>query len=225
MTNEQKLKAGWFSEVPSDLAEGMLSLGSWIQFERGDIVYGLGDVKTDLLGIASGSLSMQIAMGEHEHRLAHICGPGFWLGDVEFVSGAPRMMEVEATEDLLLFRIRRDDFMELARSFPDAWRWIALLAVQHIATAVGAADDLMLRAPEKRVAATLLRLFGYRFAHPTSKPLETIYLNQLELAVAVNLSRAATGKVLREMAREGEIITDYGSITICNAEALAARLV
>ena len=224
MKREEALQAGWFGELPEDVSDGICSIGEWVRFDKGDIIFEHGAEEADLYGLASGSICMHIAMGEHEQRLAHICGPGFWFGDFEFVSGASRMMAVEAAEDVLLLRVRRSDFLKLAKVQPDIWRWIALLAVQHITIAVGAADDLMLPSVKKRVAAVLLRLSGRRFAHPASKPMSTIYLTQLELAVAANLSRAAAGKILREMAESGAIKIDYGSIRILNPVALAAKL-
>ncbi|MEY8099993.1 helix-turn-helix domain-containing protein, partial [Falsihalocynthiibacter sp. S25ZX9] len=67
------------------------------------------------------------------------------------------------------------------------------------------ADDLMLSAPQKRMASVLLRLSGNRLGHQRSPPIKAIPATQQELAVAANLSRASAGSILREMERNGEI--------------------
>ncbi|WP_193142747.1 MULTISPECIES: Crp/Fnr family transcriptional regulator [unclassified Meridianimarinicoccus] len=224
MADHTHLKSGWLGDVPAPLADSILSLGSWVRVPAGEIVFRIGDEAGDLFGIASGSIGMHIAMNEHEQRVAHICGPGFWFGDFELVTGLQRIMEIDANEDLLLLRVTRTAFLEMAGAEPEIWRWIAVLAVQHGMLAMGAADDLMLASAEARVVALLLRLTGHRLNHPASPPLESIRITQQELAVAANLSRTATGTILRKLKRNGEIHMDYGVIAVRNPEALQARL-
>jgi CRP-like cAMP-binding protein len=224
MTDYSSLRAGWLGDLPQDFADAFLKIGRWVQINSGLIIYGIGSNNTNLYGIASGTARMQMAINEHEQRLSHIIGPGFWFGENELVSGSPRLLEFEAATDLLLFKITRNDFLQLSREFPDAWKWIALLAGQHLITAIGAADDLMLSAPQKRMASVLLRLSGNRLGHPQSPPIKAIPATQHELAVAANLSRASAGSILREMERNGEISIGYGNLVICNSDALSARL-
>ena len=211
---DKPLRSGWLGDLPEDFIESFLALGSWVRVPAGGVVYGVGAKGSDLYGIASGVARLHIALNEHEQRLAHFCGPGFWFGDFEF----------DAAEDLLLLRIQRRDFVKFAGSKPDAWRWIALLVAQHAALALSAADDLMLPSAEKRLVATILRLSGRRYAHPASAPLPAIPITQQDLAVASNLSRSSAGSILRELQQAGEISIDYGKIIIQNAEALSIRL-
>jgi CRP-like cAMP-binding protein len=224
MQEHKSLKSGWLSDVPAPFADSLLSLGSWLRCSAGEVVFRNGDPAGDLFGIASGAIRMHIAMNEHEQRVAHVCGPGFWFGDFELVTGTPRIMEIDANDELLLMRVARSSFLEMAEAHPEAWRWIALLAVQHGMLAIGAADDLMLASAEARVVAILLRLTGHRLNHPASPSLPSVRITQQELAVASNLSRTATGGILRELKRSGEISIDYGVIAIRDPKALATRL-
>ncbi len=224
MFPRERLKAGWLSDLPKDFVGRFLALGSWVRIPSGDIVYGVGDEEGALYGIASGLARLHIALNEHEQRLAHLCGPGFWFGDFELVTNTPRTMEFDAAEDLLLLRIQRNDFVRFASTDPEAWRWIAVLVAQHASLAVSAADDLMLRSAEKRLVAALLRLSGRRFAHPASVPLTAVPITQLDLAVAANLSRSSAGSILRRLGQAREISIDYGKIIIHDSEALASRL-
>jgi CRP-like cAMP-binding protein len=224
MTKDNKLQSGWLGDLPRDFVDEFIKIGKWVHMDQGQIVYCNGDAGTELYGIAHGTARMQIAMNEHEQRLGHIIGPGFWFGDNEFILGLPRIMEIEAATDLLLLQIERNDFLQLAQDFPDAWRWISILAAQHLIIAVGAVDDLMLSSSKKRVAAVLLRFTGRRLGHPKSPPIDVIPATQQDMAIATNLSRSSVGSILREMERKGDISIEYGAIVIRDAIALEARL-
>lgn len=224
MTDLMNLYAGWLGDLPKDFAKSFVAIGRWVPIEQGQIVYCNGDTSLDLLGVSRGTARMQIAMNEHEQRVGHVIGPGFWFGEVEFVSGVPRIMEIEASSDLLLLQVTRTDFQHLAVTYPEAWRWISLLVVQHLTIAAGAADDLMLPSSSKRLAAVLLRLSGHRLGHPNSPKIDFVPATQQEIATAANLSRASTGKILREMEGCGELSIEYGALVIRDATSLAARL-
>jgi CRP/FNR family transcriptional regulator, cyclic AMP receptor protein len=224
MSDLTNLYAGWLGDLPGDFSQSLVAIGRRIQLDPGQIVFCNGDVDTDIYGISHGTARMQIAMNEHEQRLGHIIGPGFWFGDNEFVSGFPRIMEIEAATELHLLQISRSDFLQLALDFSEAWRWIALLLAQHLIISVGAADDLMLASSEKRLAAVLLRFSGYRLGHPNSPLVEVIPATQQEIAVATNLSRASAGRILREMEENGEISIEYGALVIRDLSTLMARL-
>lgn len=224
MTAANALMAGWMGDIPSEIAARLLDVGSRVSLPAGTMVYAHGASDMDLYGIQSGTARMHIAMNEHEQRVAHICGPGFWFGEAELISESDRIMEVEAAEELVLHRVRSADFLCLCVTFPDLWRRIGLLSVQHLGLVIGAVDDLMLPSAEKRLAAVLLRLSGYRLAHPNSPPHPTIYITQEDLSVATNLSRASAGRLLREMATAGDIEIFYGSLRILNPDALQTRM-
>lgn len=201
-----------------------MALGRRVQFDRGQIIYGIGADGTDLYGIAVGTARMHMAIDEHEQRLSHVIGPGFRFGESEFTSGIPRVLEYEAATDMVLLQVTGNDFNRLAQGFPDTWKWVALLAGQHLITAMGAADDLMLQSSGKRLAAVLLRLSGNRLGHPASPANNAIPATQQELAVAANLSRASAGRILRKTELAGEISIEYGALMILDANALTARI-
>ena len=224
MTKVEKLQSGWLGDLPRDFVDEFIKIGQWVHLDQGQIVYCNGDDGTELYGVADGTARMHMAMNEHEQRLSHTIGPGFWFGENEFVSGTPRMLEFEAATEMLLLQVTCYDFQQLAQEIPDTWRWIALLAGQHLITAIGAADDLMLSSSKKRVAAVLLRFTGRRLGHPKSPPIDVIPATQQDLADATNLSRSSVGNILREMERNVEISIEYGATVIRDAKALEARL-
>jgi CRP-like cAMP-binding protein len=224
MKNVANLSTGWLGDLPQAFVERLVAIGRWVRKDQGQIIYGIGSDDTNLYGIASGTARMQMAINEHEQRLSHVIGPGFWFGENELVSGEARMLEFAAATGMSLLQITRTDFQNLARDVPDAWRWIALLAGQHLITAIGAADDLMLPSSEKRLAAVLLRLSGNRLGHPRSPSIAVIPVTQQELAIAANLSRASAGRILRKLETSGEISLEYRAVMIRDFNALSARI-
>ena len=86
------------------------------------------------------------------------------------------------------------------------------------------AADLLLRDPEQRTAAMLLRLAGLRngmFLKPHQVP---IHLSHEKLGQLVNLSRNAIGPILKSFENKGYLTVAYRSIDIQDAAGLAALL-
>jgi CRP/FNR family cyclic AMP-dependent transcriptional regulator len=106
---------------------------------------------------------------------------------------------------------------------PTAWRCIALLTTLHLDTAVGAADDLMIRDNTLRLVAILLRLGGCRVGDVADDPIE-IHANQEELAAMANMARMTAGAILRRLAQEGRIDLSYRHLRILDPGALRAML-
>lgn len=225
MIDAEPLKSGWLGEMPRDFVDDVLSIGHWVQFKKNEVIYWHGAESNDLFGVASGHVRLHIAMNEHEQRVAHIVGPGFWFGENELILKSSRIMEMAAGSDLKLFKVPSDGFYRLAEKKPCVWKHLAALAAQHQILAIGAADDLLLSSAEKRIAAVLLRLSGNRLNHALSPAYFEIPITQQEFSVAANLSRATAGRLLREMASRGEILIEYGRIQIKKKETLEAILV
>ena len=86
--------------------------------------------------------------------------------------------------------------------------------------AMGAAHDLMLRDPQQRCAATLLRLAGLRHAPP--RPIGPVELDitQTDLAHMTNLSRNSVGAILRSLRDERVLEVEYGQLLIHDPQKL-----
>ena len=120
MVPNDALKSGWLRYLQPEFFDSFLSLGNWVRIGAGNLVYGIGAEETDHYGVASGLVRIHVVMNENEQKIALICGPGFWFGEFEFVTGSPRYMDIDAGEDAVLMRVRRTGFMRLAIDFPDA---------------------------------------------------------------------------------------------------------
>ncbi len=222
MENETRSVAlsGWLGNATPAFADALLQTGSLKGFQNGDVVYGLDQLQDCLWCVVSGLARFSITMNEQPPRFAHVAGPGFWFGEVELTTRSPRIIEVEAHGDTVLLMVSRADFHRIASEINDAWREVARLAVANLALAIGAADDLMIRDPKRRLAAVLLRLASHRNAFQGVAPIPFIPATQSEIAEAANLSRASAAAILAELVESGAIVTEYRRIRLTDPERL-----
>ena len=220
----ETLQSGWFGELPPEIQHYLISIGRSEKATSGDTVFDVGAEGRDLYGVIDGSIRLLVASNEHHPRFAHLVCPGSWFGENELVTRSPRLMEAQAAEDSLLLRISAFELERSSRNHPDIWRWIARLSAQQTMLAISAADDLMLRNPQMRIAALLLRLSGQRGCHHDTKPRHRISASQQEISEALNLSLSGTGRLLRQLDREQIIRLHYGNLTIEDNQNLARLL-
>jgi CRP-like cAMP-binding protein len=226
VTNDQlaALLAGWLSELPATLAGNLILRGKEVELAARQTVYKVGDETRSMWCILSGAVRMNIATNDNEHRFGHLITPGFWFGEYELLTGHPRLIEMQCALPTRLMRFAHSDVEEVAKADPSLWRWIALLSAQHTLLALSAADDLLLKDPARRCAALLLRLAGYRAAHPATLPIDVLPLSQNDITEALNMSRSSTGAILRQMEREGSVKLEYGSIRLLDVARLKAAV-
>jgi len=218
------LTTGWLAQADPALRQELLEAGQTRRFIDGAMIYSFGSEEFCLWGVVSGIVRLFVAMNEQEPKFAHCAGPGFWFGEVPVITGLTRAMQAMTFGDTKLCAIDRIAVASIARRNPDAWRAVAMLSVMNELTAIGAAEDLMIRDSRKRLVAVLLRFAGRRNAFQGAAPIPTVAVTQLELAEASSLSRSSTTAILRDLAQRGMIRTDYRTIKILNARALSECL-
>ena len=222
--SERVLTSGWLGQVEAELRRDFLRAAKPRQFGHGAPIYGFEDEQACLLGVASGLVRLYVAMNEQLPRLAHVGGPGFWFGDAPVVLGGGRAMRATAVGETRLYCIERSAISSLATRYPEAWLAVARLVVMNELSAIGAGEDLMIRASRRRLVAVLLRFSGRRNAFQGTAPYDVVPVTHHELADASCLSRSSAALILKELVERGVIRTDYGSITILDAEALESML-
>lgn len=214
------LKSGWLARVPSGVADLLVGSASPVRFGEGETVYGFGQRQNRLFGVVSGTVRMWVTMNEQEPRFGHIAGPGFWFGETELVTGKAGIMEMAAYGETLLYAIDRPSIDRLGETIPGIWQAIALLAVMNQGTAIGAADDLLIRNSEQRLAAVLLRLSSRRSAFQGVPPLDRLPVTRAELAEVSSLSQSTTAALVADFVRSGLIRTGYREIVLENPAGL-----
>jgi CRP-like cAMP-binding protein len=222
--SQATLSTGWIARMPPELRREILEGGRLRTFPDGAMIYAFEQEGTCLWGVVSGHVRFLVTMNEQDPRFAHCAGPGFWFGEIPVILGGTRAMQAMVFGETKLCAVDVNLIASLAHRDPAVWRWVAALSVMNEMTAIGAADDLMVRDSRKRLIAVLLRLAGHRNAFQGAAPIATLPLTQVELAEASSLSRSSATMILGALSRKGLIRTDYRTIVILDPEALKAML-
>jgi CRP-like cAMP-binding protein len=214
----------WLSKADPAIRQGFLEACTLRHFVDGEMIYGFEQKQTCLWGVVSGSIRMFVAMSEQDPRFAHCAGPGFWFGAAPVITGETRSMQAVASGPVRLCSIDRSVVVNMAEKNPEVWRTVAMLSLINQMTAIGTAEDLMMRSPRKRLVATLLRMAGWRHGFQGALPMKTVPMTQLELAEASSLSRSSAAVIMKDLGDKGLVRTDYRSIAILDAPALKQLL-
>ena len=214
---------GWLKLVPENFREAILTKSFVRTYDRGEQFYRIDDPSGGMFGLASGGVALEVAPGSRAPYVGHFMLPGTWLGQAAVITRQPRRVGVIATRPSTVLVLPTSEFLAIAAGNPEAWRWLALLTVLHNDLAVSVSDDLMIRDPQIRATAILLRLAGCRGGHLDLPEPSEIDLSQEQLARLTNLSRTTLGEMLRQYEEAGWISQSYRRLTVLAPENLLKR--
>jgi len=215
---------GWLSMTPPSFQRAVLDRCLLLTFRAGDSVYRLGDPPGGMFGLVSGGLGVAVGQGECSPYIGHFALPGAWFGEAAAITRQPRRIGLSATRDTQMLHLPLPKIDEIVTDDPTAWRWLALVTVSHLDTAITACDDLMLRDHVKRCIALLLRLGGCRRMTPPGVATVDIDIRQDEIATLANVARTTAGKVLGALEVQGHIAQSYRRVRLLAPDALRAML-
>ena len=213
-------RVGWLSRTPDEFRLNLLGRCRFMKVGEGELVYGLDDPPGGIYGVASGSVAITMAPQERGPYFAHLMGIGSWFGLAAAMHKQSRIVGMKATRPSKLLLLPMTEFDALVTENPGSWRHFTAMALMNASIATNAADDLLIRDSSRRCIASLLRLAGLRNGSGLTPALGEVDVTQEELANLSNLSRNATGLLLRDMEKRGYIELAYKSIRILNAAAL-----
>ena len=217
-------REGWLSFTPPPFRQTVLGHCKLEALKAGATIYSVGDPPGGMYGLVRGSFALSIAPGERGPYVAHFARPGTWVGEAAAFTEQPRRISLAVTRDLKFLHLPLPAIREIVTADPGAWRFFGLAAIAHNDTAIGAADDLLIRDHVKRSVAVLLRLGGCRYLTPSgSSPIE-IDVSQEDLAVMTNLARTTAGSVLRTFEASGHIKVSYRRVSILAPDKLREML-
>ncbi len=217
-------RQGWLSFPPPPFRQKVLERCLFEAFTAGATIYSVGDPPGGMYGLVAGKLAISIAPGERGPYVAHFARPGTWFGEAAAFTEQPRRIGLSATRETEVLHLPLHAIREIVAADPGAWRWFGLASIAHIDTAIGGADDLLIRDHAKRFIAVLLRLGGCRYATPAGGDTIEIDVNQEDLAAMTNLARTTAGALLQKLHAAGHVEVGYRSVRIRAPDRLRAML-
>jgi CRP/FNR family cyclic AMP-dependent transcriptional regulator len=205
---------GWLRHTPAKFSAEVISQLVQQNFDAGASLYLQGDEAGGVYYVVDGAVVVSIALGEVGPFVVHVGHAGSWFGEAAIITGQPRRVGLLARRATQAFFLPLPAIRKIVNDDPAAWRYFALLAVMNTDLALSSGMDLLIRDHDKRLVALLLRLGNCRLASPNDGHLSTIDVSQEDLAEMANLSRNATGAVLRSLEKKGLIDRSYRQIRI-----------
>jgi|JI10StandDraft_1071094.scaffolds.fasta_scaffold10315_8 CRP/FNR family cyclic AMP-dependent transcriptional regulator len=212
-------RSPWLAAQPADFAQALLDAAQWREIDIGTTFNIGGDAAGGIWGLARGQVDVASAVSAPDTPLGDIYLPGQWAG-IGPIFGQTRAGDCVARLPSLIAQLPQVRLLALLEAHPAWWQCIGALAVALTFRYGGAAGDLLIRDPRRRVVAVLLRLGNCRWNDPEA-PVSIVF-TQDQIAAAANLSRHPAGAILRDLEACGLLAIGYRSLTIRDAAALRA---
>jgi CRP-like cAMP-binding protein len=211
------LRRGWLSRSELEFQQAFLSICRLRRFNARETLYAAGDEPGGIFGIVHGSVAVSIPMVTSEMHFVHLFQPGFWFGEGSIMTNEPRRVSAVARTDVTVAYAPIGSLRTLLSRNPEWWRMIGCLSIDLNDFMIASGDDLMIREPERRCIATILRVCGCRFEDPEADVIVTASISHEELANMANLAR--NGIDLLPFIEEQLRVTYCLTITFCRIAA------
>ncbi len=160
-----------------------------------------------------------------ERSLVSIQRAGGVFGDVPLLCGVGLPFDAVARSDSRLLLVREEDLLDLLAEHPAiGLRWLSS-AVRRLEHANRRLASLTTGDVAERVVVLLADEIVGRGPVTATGPVSTavVDLTQAEIAALLGASRQAVNRVLRDLAGEGVLHTDYGRVVVDDPAAVVAR--
>ncbi|QMW21502.1 Crp/Fnr family transcriptional regulator [Sandaracinobacteroides saxicola] len=214
-------RQGWLAACPAPFRLWMVERLEWRRYPAGSGITHAGDTEGALYCVGSGQMMFVSGISAADIGIGHFGLPGSWWGQAPVMNGK-RMGSATAYGDSLFGALRRPALLARLAEHPAEWQCMMIGMTEIFTTTAGAHSDLLISSSVRRVAATILRLGGWRHRLFKVDPPASFLCTHEQLAGAAALSRNTVGKHIRAFEEAGLIDARYGSIAILDRRGLRA---
>ncbi len=201
----------WFTALNRAQQQHLLSLGRKRQLSAGQPLFSRGDAFCGIYVLLAGQLLISGLHQSGRQALLTLLTPGQWLGEIALFDQKPRTHDAAALEDTVLWHIPRAALQQLVSTEPLWWQAFGQLLTSKLRQVFVELEDRTVLSAEQRLARRLCQL---------SQQQANVPLQQEQLGQLLSLSRQTINQLLRQLAAQGLIQTQYGGITVLNRPAL-----
>ena len=212
-----------FSELSDKDLEKIIQVASKQKYHKDNLILLEEEVGSTMFIILNGRVKISRISDDGREVILSILSDGDFFGEMSLLDGHTRSANVTAIEESELMVIRREEFLQMLRDFPQ----IAINLLKELAQRIRKSDEhiksLSLQDATGRVASTLLRIaedsgvFRKGQVEIAELPL------QQDLANMAGTSRETISRVIKSLCEDGFLQKTSGKIIILDYENFRMR--
>lgn len=212
-----------FSELSDRDLDRIIYLASRQKYHKDNMILIEEEIGSTMFIILSGRVKISRISDDGREVILSILSDGDFFGEMSLLDGHTRSANVTATEGSELLVIRREQFLQMLKDFPQ----IAINLLKELAQRIRKSDEhiksLSLQDATGRVATTLLRIaedsgmFRKGQVEISELPL------QQDLANMAGTSRETISRVIKSLTEDGFLKKQSGKIIILDYERFRLR--
>ncbi|UCF63394.1 MAG: Crp/Fnr family transcriptional regulator [bacterium] len=212
-----------FSEMNDRDLDKIIHLASKQKYHKDNLILIEEEIGSTMFIILSGRVKISRISDDGREVILSILSDGDFFGEMSLLDGHTRSANVTATEESELLVIRREEFLQMLKDFPQ----IAINLLKELAQRIRKSDEhiksLSLQDATGRVATTLLRIAEDSGVFRKGQ-VEILELPlQQDLANMAGTSRETISRVIKSLTEDGYLKKQGGKIIILDYEKFRVR--
>ncbi|MGI1660940.1 Crp/Fnr family transcriptional regulator [Palleronia sp. KMU-117] len=217
------LRRGWLAAQAPALQSAVLKKARLVSYPAGDFLFHAGDDPGGIYGVVRGGVGIHVPSFTGEVLLSHVARTGVWFGYGPLMSGQSRTLTFSLLEATEVYHVPLAALDEIERTAPENARAIHAISDFGVAVSMSVVGTLQIRDPDRRIAATLLRVAPPAEDLSPGEPHEVL-LTQTQLAELANAGRQQVNRALKRMEARGWLTASYGRIVFTDLGGVTAWL-
>lgn len=206
----ESLTAQWGELLTPEEFEELAAQGHQVSYPAGAVVIRQGEHQDFVLYIVKGYTK---AVLPATNEIPEIHGPGYVVGELASLTGAPRSADVQAITEVEVLMVPGDVWREFIATHPrSACAHYSNLAKRFLRS--DSAQGLSFTSSEYRVANALLKLANIGMGTETDDGLEIRGFKQQDIAAIAKVSRESASAVLGKLRERNAISIGRARFTI-----------
>jgi CRP-like cAMP-binding protein len=203
-----------FSELSNKDLERILQVASRQKYHKDNLILIEEEIGSTMFVILSGRVKISRISDDGREVILSILSEGDFFGEMSLLDGQTRSANVTAIEESELLVIRREEFLQMLRDYPQ----IAINLLKELAQRIRKSDEhiksLSLQDATGRVASTLLRIAeDSGVLRKGQVEISELPLQQ-DLANMAGTSRETISRVIKSLMQQGYLKKQKGKIII-----------
>ena len=190
---------------------------------RGGTVFQKGDDGDAMFGVLTGTIAIQIASSDGEHRTVNHLTQGELFGEIAIIDGQPRTADAVASRDTSLMVIHRPDFWRLVDKHPKILVPLLHFLCARLRWLNAQTEESAFLNSEQRLARKLRHLSEAQAAKMHGVRMREVAVSQTELSELVGISRESVNKILQGWKKDGLVEIGRGRVEIKDWSGLERR--